>query len=95
LCYFYPSRKRSNARKAKTIIVIDDEQGDTRQQVPGAEGRRERSGLSMIYKEELAAVILYILMLELPSLEAGISVYLTRSVGYLDRIDSAEKVLGS
>jgi len=49
----------------------------------------------MIYKEELAVVILDIMMLELYALEAGASIILTRSVGYLDRKDSAEKVLGS
>jgi len=49
----------------------------------------------MIYKEELATVILYTMMLEIYSLEAGVSVFLTRPVGYRDRKDSAEKVLCS
>jgi hypothetical protein len=49
----------------------------------------------MIYIEELAVVIQDIMMLELYALEAGASVFLTRPVGYLNRKDSAEKVLGS
>ncbi|HEY5270853.1 MAG TPA: hypothetical protein VII97_10980 [Anaerolineales bacterium] len=49
----------------------------------------------MICREELAAIILDIMMPELYALEAGASVFLTRPVGYLDRKDSAEKVLGS
>ncbi len=49
----------------------------------------------MICREELAAIILDIMMPEFYALEAGASVYLNRPVGYLDRKDSAGEVLGS
>ena len=90
--------------RQKTIMVVEDEQDAAEMfaemmrlsgfRVLKAAGSGQ--AMSMIDKEEPAAVILDIMMPDIQTgLEAGASLYLTKPVVYLDQKYALEKVHGA
>jgi len=87
--------------KQNTINVVEDEQdaAETFAEMMRLSGFRvlkaagSGPAISKINKEELAVVILDIMIPNISGLEAGASVYLTKPVGYLDLKGAVEKVL--